>query len=93
MAIYEKSKAKAIISERSKIKKIVSESISDMAAIVGAAGLLPTLAAVRDGSYLLNTPIFLVGQGELAGWNRQFVEFILGPVGQQIVEQYHARIR
>ena len=62
-------------------------------AVVAVEGRLPTLAAVRDGSYLLSTPIFLVGQGELAGWNRQFVEFILGPVGQQIVEQYHARIR
>lgn len=56
-------------------------------------GKLPVDAAIKDASYLLSSPIYLVGRGELEGWNRQFVEFVLGPVGQQIVAQFHARIR
>lgn len=70
-----------------------STSLSNQVKVVALEGKLPTLNNLTDSSYLLSAPIYLVGNGQPQGTIRQFVEFILGPVGQGIVGHYHARIR
>ncbi len=56
-------------------------------------GKLPLVEQIQDSSYLLSRPIFLVSRGEPQGWSREFVEFALSLVGQEIVGQYHASVR
>jgi ABC-type phosphate transport system substrate-binding protein len=70
-----------------------TESDSAKVKVIALEGRLPTHSEIKDGSYPLSTPLFLVGRGELDGWERQLIEFILGPAGQQIVEKFHARVR
>ena len=69
------------------------DSLSNQVKVIALEGKLPTRENLKDSSYLLSAPIYLVGNGQPQGTIRQFVEFILGPVGQEIVGQYHARIR
>ncbi|MFN8443710.1 MAG: phosphate ABC transporter substrate-binding protein [Caldilineaceae bacterium] len=70
-----------------------NNSLSNQVKVVALEGKLPTLENLKDSSYLLSAPIYLVGNGQPQGTIRQFIEFILGPVGQGIVGHYHARIR
>lgn len=70
-----------------------SNSLSNQVKVVTLEGKLPTLENLKDSSYLLSAPIYLVGNGQPQGTIRQFIEFILGPVGQGIVGRYHARVR
>ncbi len=55
--------------------------------------VMPSRENLRDQSYLLVQPLYLVTQHEPRGWMRQFIDFALGPTGQEIVDRYHARIR
>jgi phosphate transport system substrate-binding protein len=61
--------------------------------VVAVEGQLPTPASLRDQSYALTQPLFLVSRGEPQGQVRLFIDFVLSPSGQAIVERYHARIR
>lgn len=61
--------------------------------VVAIEGKLPSLENLKDSSYPLSAPIYLVSKGQPQGAVRQFVEFTLGPIGQEIVSHYHARIR
>ena len=53
----------------------------------------PTIEDLDTQTYAFSHTLYLVSRGEPQGWTRQFIEFALGPVGQEIVSQYHARIR
>lgn len=61
--------------------------------VIPINGLLPTLANVRDQSYPLIQPLYLVSRGEPQGQVRLFTDFVLTPAGQQIVARYHTPIR
>jgi phosphate transport system substrate-binding protein len=56
-------------------------------------GELPTPAALREERYGLTQPLLLVSVREPQGPVRDFVDFVLSPAGQAIVERYHARVR
>ncbi|MBI5427555.1 MAG: phosphate ABC transporter substrate-binding protein [Nitrospinae bacterium] len=47
----------------------------------------PTLATVRDGSFPISRNLNLVTAGEPRGAVKEFIDFILGPEGQKIVEE------
>lgn len=56
-------------------------------------GLLPTADALRSQSYFLLQPLYLIGAGEPQPRVRQFLDFVLGPAGQEIVARFHAPLR
>ncbi len=61
--------------------------------VVPLDGLLPTDDNLHSQTYPLIEPLYLVSRGEPSGWVRQFVDFVLSPAGQTIVEHYHLRVR
>jgi phosphate transport system substrate-binding protein len=61
--------------------------------VVPIDGKLPALDALRDQSYPLIQPLYLVSMGEPRGWTRQFIDFVLSPAGQAIVRRYHLPVR
>lgn len=58
-------------------------------AIIDQDGLTirPDLQTIREGRFPITRELILVTNGEPQGWTRQFIEFILGPEGQKIVEE------
>jgi len=56
-------------------------------------GITPTTANVKDGSYHLTRPLYLVAAREPQGETRAFVEFCLSPAGQAIVGERYGAIR
>lgn len=56
-------------------------------------GALPAFAAIQNHHYLYMRPLFLLRRVENRGWTQQFIDFVLSPAGQAIVEQYHVRLR
>jgi phosphate transport system substrate-binding protein len=54
--------------------------------VLPVEGILPTLAAVADGSYPLSRSLFLVTVGEPTGAARELAQWVLGPAGRRIVE-------
>jgi phosphate transport system substrate-binding protein len=53
--------------------------------IVPIAGVKPTVATLKDGTYpIVRTPT-LATKGEAAGDEKAFIDFVLGPKGQAIV--------
>lgn len=60
---------------------------------IAVDGLLPSDRTLRDQSYLLVQPLYLLMQTEPDEWVRQFVDFALSPAGQSIVSRYHTRLR
>ena len=61
--------------------------------VVPVDGVLPTLSALRDRSYPLIQPLYLVSRGQTWGTVRQFVDFVLSPAGQTIVRRFHLPVR
>ena len=61
--------------------------------VVAIDGSLPTLEALRDQSYPLIQPLYLVSMGEPRGATRQFTDFVLSPAGQAIIRRYHLPVR
>ena len=61
--------------------------------VVAVDDALPTLGALRDQTYPLIQPLYLVSRGEPRGGSRQFIDFVLSPAGQAIVERYHLAVR
>ncbi|MEM7131706.1 MAG: substrate-binding domain-containing protein [Chloroflexota bacterium] len=56
-------------------------------------GQEPTIEAILSQQYYLVYPLFLLSRGEPTGWPALFIEFVLGPSGQTIVQRYHAPVR
>lgn len=54
---------------------------------------LPTTAALREQSYHLIQPLYLVSQQRPRDWVKQFIDFTLSPQGQAIVARYHLPLR
>ncbi len=57
-------------------------------ATVAVDGVAPTPSTVRDGTYPLARPLFLVTDGPPAGAAKRFVDFVLSPAGQELVERH-----
>lgn len=55
--------------------------------------MLPDAGAISTQSYHLSRPIYLLRRANQRGWPQQFIDFVLSPTGQQIVDRYHVRIR
>jgi phosphate transport system substrate-binding protein len=56
-------------------------------------GQLPTTQAVGEASYPLTRELWLVGAKPPSGAAKAFLNFVLGPAGQQIVGRNYGRIR
>ncbi len=52
----------------------------------GGEAIEPTLASAQDGTYPISRPLYLYTLGTPEGAVAEFVHWILGPAGQQIVE-------
>ena len=61
--------------------------------VVAIEGELPLIQTLRSQSYYLMHPLYLISRGEPAGWTARFIDFVLSPSGQEIVERFHAPIR
>jgi phosphate transport system substrate-binding protein len=60
---------------------------------IAVEGIQPIASTIRDGSYPLARPLYLVTSNEPRVEARAFVEFALGPLGQAIIARHHVRIR
>ena len=61
--------------------------------IIPVEGKLPTRAVLRSQEYALTDPLYLISNGQPSGRIRQFIDFVLSPAGQAIVNRYDAPIR
>jgi phosphate transport system substrate-binding protein len=61
----------------------LDESVS----VVPVEGVLPGMETLRDNTYPLIRPLYLLTRGEPQGLNRDFLDFILSPEGHEIVRQ------
>ena len=61
--------------------------------VVRVENQFPTLENLKNQTYFFTQPLFLLSRGQPRGWTRQFIDFVLSPAGQTIVERYHARVR
>jgi phosphate transport system substrate-binding protein len=61
--------------------------------VVPIEGMLPNDEVLSNQSYHLSRPLFLLRRRADRGWPQQFIDFVLSPAGQRIVERYHVRIR
>jgi phosphate transport system substrate-binding protein len=55
--------------------------------VVRIEGVLPDKANIKSGRYKLVIPINLVTNGEAKGIIKEFIDFLLSPEGQSIVEK------
>jgi phosphate transport system substrate-binding protein len=53
----------------------------------GEPAVKPSIESVNNGTYPIARPLFMYTPGEPAGEVRQYLDWILGPAGQQIVGQ------
>jgi phosphate transport system substrate-binding protein len=53
--------------------------------VVPVAGVAPSTATLKDGSYPIARTPTLATKGAAAGDEKEFVDFVLGPKGQAIV--------
>lgn len=60
---------------------------------IALEGRTPSIANISDQTYPLVYPLYLLSSGEPRGWRASFVDFVLGPSGQNIVGRHHAPIR
>ncbi len=57
-------------------------------ASVAVDGVTPASEHVRDGSYPLSRPLFLVTDGTPVGLVKRFVDFVVSPPGQELVARH-----
>ncbi len=61
--------------------------------VVRLENQLPSIENVKNQRYFLTQPLYLVSNSQPRGWPRSFIDFVLSPAGQTLVERYHARVR
>jgi len=54
---------------------------------VAIDGVLPNLANIKSHTYKLTRPFLFITKGEPKGGARRFVDFVLGPTGQAMLER------
>ncbi|MGH9266687.1 MAG: substrate-binding domain-containing protein, partial [Acidimicrobiales bacterium] len=57
-------------------------------AAMAVDGVAPAEAALRDGSYPLARPLFLVTRGAPAGPAARFIDYVLSDAGQELVRRH-----
>lgn len=55
--------------------------------LAGGDAVAPTVGSVRDGSYPIARSLYCYTDGEPAGAVKQYLDWVMGPEGQAIVEQ------
>ncbi|MDD1672961.1 MAG: phosphate ABC transporter substrate-binding protein, partial [Methanomicrobiales archaeon] len=53
---------------------------------INGTPIQPTIENIGNGTYPLARPLYLLTKGQPAGLSKQFIDYILSPDGQQIVE-------
>ena len=54
---------------------------------VAVNGITPTQAHVQDGTYPISRSLWMITQGERTGLAKEFIDYILSPAGQEIVDR------
>ena len=54
--------------------------------VIKLDGMIPQIADVQNGTYVLSRGLFMVHNGEPAGVNKAYLDWILGPEGQAVVK-------
>jgi len=54
---------------------------------VAYEGIFPTAESIRDGTYLLTRPLYVITWGEPDAGEKAFIDFLLGEAGQSLVEE------
>ncbi len=65
----------------------LGEPVRPLSIVVDGTPVEPTVGNVKAGTYPLARELNLFTRGEAAGTAKEFIEFILGPDGQQIVAE------
>jgi len=63
-------------------------SLNDTVKAVSIDGVVPSAAAVKDGSYTVARPFNIATKGELSAVAKDFIDFILSDEGQAVVEAH-----
>lgn len=58
---------------------------SDVKAVT-VDGIYPSVDTIKDGSYKLQSPFLFITSGEPTGEIKKFIDWVLGPEGQKIVQ-------
>ncbi|MBU4534553.1 MAG: phosphate ABC transporter substrate-binding protein [Euryarchaeota archaeon] len=61
-------------------------SMSDDVKALNIGGVEPTEATIADGSYEIQRPFFFITKGDAQGAVKEFIDWVLGPEGQEIVK-------
>lgn len=56
--------------------------------LLGIDGVVATSQTIADKSYALSRPLFLITDGAPAGPAKDFVDYVLGPAGQQLLTRH-----
>ncbi|MDI6896412.1 phosphate ABC transporter substrate-binding protein [Methanocella conradii] len=56
---------------------------------VAVNGVEPSVATIKDGSYIIQRPFLLVTRGEATGLSKAFIEFVLSPEGQAMLAKHN----
>ncbi len=67
--------------------------LSQEVKVLEIEGMAPTPQSVRQGSYHLLRPLFLVTRGEPTGQVKGFIDFALSPTGQSIVGREYGPVQ
>lgn len=63
-----------------------SVKVVPVAAVEAGPYVIPSTATVQSGEYPISRPLLFLTRGEPAGVVKDFVDFVLGPQGQEIVQ-------
>jgi phosphate transport system substrate-binding protein len=50
-------------------------------------GVTPSEATVKDGTYIVQRPFIFLTKGDAKGPSKDFIDWVLSPAGQAIVQQ------
>jgi len=67
--------------------------VSEEVKVLEIEGMAPTPQSVRQGSYHLLRPLFLITRGEPTDEIKGFIDFVLSPAGQPIVGRKYGRVQ
>lgn len=70
-----------------------NEVVAPAVTMIAIENQLPTTEALREQSYHLIQPLYLVSQQRPRDWVKQFIDFTLSPQGQAIIARYHLPLR
>ncbi len=62
-----------------------TEGVKPLTLDVGGTSVEPTLQNIKDGTYPISRPLYMLTNGEPEGLAQRYVEFILSAEGQEIV--------